>query len=76
MSGMYLLAFSSGSKDGNEFTQYNPYSNGVSDYATNIKISADATQWDNMYLTLAIADNPEGPYRLLTAERYYQYLAK
>ncbi|MBO5224405.1 MAG: hypothetical protein J6C23_07835 [Clostridia bacterium] len=76
VSGMYLLAFSSASKDGNETTQYNPHSTGRSEYATNPKIQYSANQWDNMYLTLAIADNPEGPYRLLTAETYYQYLAK
>ncbi len=76
VSGMYLLAFSSASKDGNETTQYNPHSVGRSEYATNMEITDDAKQWDNMYLTLGIADNPEGPYRLLTAETYYQYLAK
>ncbi len=73
VTGMYILAFSNGSLNGNASTQYNPYTNQISKYALN----PDVNHWyyDNMYLTFSIADNPEGPYTLLTAEKYYQYLA-
>ncbi len=73
ITGMYILAFSNGSLNGNANTAYNPYKNEISKYALN----PDTNHWyyDNMYLTFSIADNPEGPYTLLTAEKYYQYLA-
>ena len=73
ITGMYILAFSNGSLNGNSSTAYNPYENDISKYALNPNI--DHWYYDNMYLTFSIADNPEGPYTLLTAEKYYEYLA-
>ncbi len=73
ITGMYILAFSNGSLSGNASVPYNPYKSTISKYALNPKI--DHWYYDNMYLTFSIADNPEGPYTLLTAEKYYEYLA-
>lgn len=73
ITGMYILAFSNGSLNGNSNVSYNPYTSTISKYALNPNI--DHWYYDNMYLTFSIADNPEGPYTLLTAEKYYQYLA-
>ena len=55
-SGKYFIFFSARSKRGTSSTAY---------------IASDANTYDRLYLGIGISDTPVGPYRMVTAERYY-----
>lgn len=56
VSGKYFIYFSARSKIGNSGTDY---------------IASTANSYDRLYLGIGISDTPVGPYRMVTAERYY-----
>lgn len=65
ISGMYLLYSSLGAKSGNQFTEYNQQ----------VTTSSSHNRYDNLTLSMAISDRPTGPYYIITADEYYQYVA-
>lgn len=67
ITGLYILAGSSNSKSGSAATEYNPSTTGV---------ASSTTEYDKLSLLLAISPNPVGPYKLITADEYYSYLAE
>lgn len=65
VSGMYLIYSSLGAKSGNQYTEYNQ----------KVITTSTHNQYDNLTLTVAISDRPTGPYYIITADEYYQYVA-
>ena len=62
LSGLYFMFFSCCAKYGNADTEYLPEQSGVAD--------------DRMQVGIAYSERPTGPYRFVTADAYYSYLAR
>lgn len=65
VSGMYLIFGSLGAKSGNQDTEYNE----------KVTTSSSHNRYDNLTLFVAISERPTGPYYMITADEYYQYVA-
>ncbi len=66
ITGLYIMCASTQSRVGDEKTEYNP--------AT--IIPGITVSWDHLNAIIAISPNPVGPYRVITANEYYSYLAQ
>lgn len=61
-SGLFMFFHTLIAKQGSDETQYN-------------KTLQNST-WDGFYIEISVSECPDGPYRLITTEQYYSYLAK
>ena len=68
LSGLYVIVGSGNSKSGNINVDYHPF--------TDIGYNPAREQYDNMFPFIAISSSPTGPYRHVTGDEYYSYIAK
>ena len=67
ISGLYIICGSANSKSGDETTEYNP---ATEDFDKRYN------QWDRINMLMAVSPTPVGPYKFITADEYYSYLAQ
>ncbi len=68
LTGMYILVGSSNTKDGKEEDDYNAF-------PTVIRTEGNMEQYENLNPLIAISVSPAGPYRYITSDLYYSFLA-
>ena len=68
LTGMYILVGSSNTKDGKEEDDYNAF-------PTIIRTEGNMEQYENLNPLIAISVSPAGPYRYITNDLYYSFLA-
>ncbi len=67
ITGLYIICGSANSKSGDESTEYNPETDAF---------EKEYNQWDRINMLIAVSPTPIGPYRFITADEYYSYMAQ